>query len=127
MKHRLYKLESKFTFMGLGWLDIGIVLGTFICSIQILGLLVGPRPKLVLSLLLTAFTYFVWHFFKDKVPDKFGEHFMIWLGEPEVYRCVPDMQNMPLSVDFEGLRDSKLEARGLKAGGEVRGTISFER
>ena len=125
MKHRLYKLESKFTFMGLSPLDIGVLLGTFILSIQILGIFVGPRLKLFLVLIITAFVFWAWNLVRDRVPDKFGEHFLTWLGEPEVYRCVPDVDNMPLVVDFEQVRDLK-RPKGEVLGGEARGTLSFE-
>lgn len=126
MKHRLYKLESKFTFMGMSWFDWGVILGSFIFGLQIIGVFVGPRLKLLLALLVTALVYFVWHLVKDRVPDKFGEHFIVWMGEPEVYKCVPDTQNVPLVVDHEQVRSVK---RGTPAetGGEVRGTLTFER
>ena len=127
MKHRLYKLESKFTFMGMSWFDWGVILGTFIFSIQILTVLVGPRLKLLLALLVTALVYFVWHLIKDRVPDKFGEHFVTWMGEPEIYKCVPDTQNVPLVVDHEQVRSAKSGVPLVEAGGEVRGTLTFER
>lgn len=128
MKHRLYKLESKFTFMGMSWFDWGIILGAFIFSLQVLGVFFGPRMKPLVALVVTALVYWLWHLVRDRVPDKFGEHFLAWLGEPEIYRCVPDTRNMPLVVDFEQLRDLK-EAKPQQAepGGELRGTIAYER
>ena len=126
MKHRLYKLESKFTFMGMSWFDWGVVLGTFIFSIQVLTVLVGPRLKLLLAVAVTALVYFVWHLIKDRVPDKFGEHFITWMGEPEIYKCVPDTQNVPLVVDPEQVRSVK-HGEPVETGGEVRGTLTFER
>ena len=126
MKHRLYKLESKFTFMGMSWFDWGVVLGTFIFSIQVLTVLVGPRLKLLLAVLVTALVYFVWHLIKDRVPDKFGEHFVTWMGEPEIYRCVPDTQNVPLVVDHVQVRSAR-RRKPAEVGGEVRGTLTFER
>ena len=118
MKHRLYKLESKFTILGMGWLDWAIVLGAFIFSTQVLGAFATPRLKFFLCLLVTALVYWAWFLIKDKVPDKFPEHFVVWLGEPEVYRCVPDTQNVPLVVDPEQVRPRAPEGALWKRGGK---------
>ena len=120
MRHRLYKLETKFTILGMGMFDLGVTLGAFIFSIQILGVLVHPRLQLVLAIIVTAVIYWAWHLVKDKVPDKFPEHFMTWLGEPEVYRCVPDTDNVPLVVDFDKVPRAP-KRRGLTLRGH-RGT-----
>lgn len=133
MKHRLYKLESKFTVLGMGWLDWAVILGTFVFSVQVLGAFATPRLKFFLCLLVTAFVYWAWFLIKDKVPDKFPEHFVVWLGEPEVYRCVPDTKNVPLVVDFEQVRPRKRRAwrgrRGapLATGEEVPRGVAYER
>lgn len=126
MKHRLYKLESKFTILGMGWFDWCVILGSFMFGIQFLGALAHPKLQLVIGLLTTAFVYWAWHLVKDKVPDKFPEHFIGWIGEPEVYRCVPDTQNVPLVVDFTQVRAAKSREPQMQQGGEPRGTFTFE-
>ena len=125
MKHRLYKLESKFTIMGMGWFDWCVLLGSFMFGIQVLGAIAHPKLQLVIGLLTAAFGYWAWHLVKDKVPDKFPEHFMEWLSEPEVYRCVPDTQNVPLVVDFEQVRNVK-HGEPEHQGGELRGSFTYE-
>ena len=141
MKHRLYKLESKFTILGMSAVDWGVILGTFIFSTQVLGIFAPPRLKLFLCLFIVALVYWGWYLLKDKIPDKFAEHFIIWLGEPEVYRCVPDTDNVPLVVDHAQVRPrntgrfahwsqgGKRRGHTLDPLGEEvrpRGTISYE-
>ena len=116
MRHRLYKLETKFTILGMGMFDLGVTLGAFIFSIQILSVAVHPRLQLVLAIIITAVVYWAWHLVKDKVPDKFPEHFMTWLGEPEVYRCVPDTENVPLVIDLAQVQLPKRRGLGGRRG-----------
>ena len=133
MKHRLYKLETNFTILGMSWLDWAVILGAFIFSTQVLTAFATPRLKFFLALFITAFVYWVWYLVKDKVPDKFPEHFIVWLGEPEVYRCVPDTKNVPLVVDFEQVRPRKTrkamwrKGAPLATGEEVGRGFSYER
>lgn len=114
MKRRIYKLKTKFTLLGMEAVDWGVIVGTFAVSLNLLDAVLGSRVALLLSLVLTALVYFVWHLVKDNVPEHFSTHLLKWLGEPEVYKVVPDLQNVPLFVDFE-------EVQRVTGKGEVRG------
>lgn len=104
MKRRIYKLTTKFTLLGLEGADWGVLFGTFVLTINFFRNTIGQRAALLVSIVATALVFFVWHFVKDKVPEKFVNHFLNWLGEPEVYRVVPDTKNVPLVVDFKEVR-----------------------
>lgn len=139
MKHRLYKLESKFTILGMSVADWLVIFGAFIFSTQVLSAFAPPRLKLFISIIVVAFVYWAWYLVRDRVPDKFPEHFLMWLGEPEVYRCVPDTQNVPLVVDAEQVRPrNKARPGRIRLGGgqrghpigeevSIRGTYTYER
>jgi hypothetical protein len=107
MKRRIYKLKTTFTLLGMDPIDWGVTIGTFIISVNWFQAVLGDRTALLLSLVLTAFVYFVWYLFKDKVPENFMTHLLSWLGEPEVYKVVPDTKNIPLLVDFNEVRAQK--------------------
>lgn len=100
MKRRIYKLATKFTLLGLDPGDWAILFGTFVATLNFFQNL-GSRLSLFIAILCTALVFFAWHFIKDKVPDKFMNHLFTWLGEPEVYKVVPDTKNIPLVVDFQ--------------------------
>jgi hypothetical protein len=103
MKRRIYKLKTKFTLLGLEAGDWAILFGTFIFTLNFFQNL-GSRLSLLLSLVLTALVYVVWNLVKDHVPENFAKHLFGWLGEPEVYKVVPDTKNIPLVVDFNEVR-----------------------
>lgn len=104
MKRRIYKLKTKFTMLGMDAVDWGIIIGTFAVSVNLFRTMAGDRLGLLLSIVCTAVVYFVWHLVKDSVPEHFSTHVIRWLGEPEVYKVVPDLQNVPLFVDFDEVR-----------------------
>jgi hypothetical protein len=104
MKRRIYKLKTKFTLLGMDPVDWGIIIGTFVVSVRIFQTMAGDRLGLLLSLVSTAAVFFVWHLVKDSVPEHFSTHIVKWMGEPEVYKVVPDLQNVPLFVDFDEVR-----------------------
>jgi hypothetical protein len=106
VRRRIYKLSTKFTLLGLEGADFGILFATFVVTINFFKNTLGQRTALFLSLAATALVFFVWHLVKDKVPDKFMTHLFGWLGEPEVYKVVPDTKNIPLVVDFNEVRKS---------------------
>jgi hypothetical protein len=115
MKRRIYKLKTKFTLLGMEAVDWAIIFGTFVVTVNVFSNTLGSRLALLLSIVCTALVYFVWHLVKDHVPEKFSEHLFKWLGEPEVYKIVPDTKNVPLVVDFEEIqRNRKIKEAGSK-------------
>ncbi len=107
MKRRIYKLQTNFTLLGLDAADWGILFATFVITLNFFRNTLGQRAALLISLIATALVYLIWHLVKDKVPENFMKHLIGWLGEPEVYKIVPDTKNVPLVVDFEEVRASK--------------------
>jgi hypothetical protein len=105
MKRRIYKLKSEFTILGLGVTDWAILFGTFIFTINFFRPL-GGRMSLVLCLVCTAAVYLGWNLIKDNVPDKFMNHLVKWLSEPEVYKVVPDTKNVPLVINLDNLQQT---------------------
>jgi hypothetical protein len=101
MKRRIYKLKTTFTLLGMEAGDWAIIFGTFVVTLNVFQNTLGSRLALFLSVVCTAIVYFIWHFVKDKVPEKFSAHLFGWLGEPEIYKVVPDTKNVPLVVDFK--------------------------
>jgi hypothetical protein len=93
--------------LGMDAADWAIIFGTFVVTLNLLRAPLGPRASLLLSLVCTALSYFVWHLVKDQVPEKFSTHLLKWLAEPEVYKIVPDTKNVPLVVDFEEVQRSR--------------------
>jgi hypothetical protein len=115
MKRRIYKLSTKFTMLGMDAGDLGVLFGTFVVTLNFFQNL-GSRLSLFLAIVCTALVFFVWHLVKDKVPDKFMNHLFSWLGEPEVYKIVPDTKNVPLVVDFKQMNARQLTARQINKG-----------
>jgi hypothetical protein len=111
MKRRIYKLGTKFTMLGLDAGDLGVLFGTFVVTLNFFQNL-GSRLSLFLSIVFTALIFFIWHLVKDRVPDKFMNHLFSWLGEPEVYKIVPDTKNVPLVLDFKQV--NKVDKRSAK-------------
>ncbi|MGL4608832.1 MAG: hypothetical protein ACRCYY_03975 [Trueperaceae bacterium] len=107
MRRRIYKLQTKFTLLGMDGADWGVIIGTFAFSINFFQSTLGSRAAIFLSILCTALNYFIWHLIKDRVPEKFSEHLFRWLAEPEVYKVVADTKNVPLVVDLEEVRRSR--------------------
>lgn len=107
MKRRIYKLKTKFTLLGLEGVDWGILFATFVLTLNFFRNTLGQRTALLLSIVATACVFFVWHLVKDHVPEKFSTHLFTWLGEPEVYKVVPDTKNVPLVVNFEEIQQAK--------------------
>jgi hypothetical protein len=65
----------------------------------------------LIAVICTALVFFVWHLVKDKVPEKFTTHLFGWLGEPEVYKLVPDTKNVPLVVNFSEVRSNDTKTK----------------
>lgn len=107
MKRRIFKLKTPFTLLGLDPVDWGILFATFVLSLNFFKNTLGQRTALLISIVATASVYFAWHLVKDRVPENFANHFIRWLGEPEVYKVVPDTKNIPLLVDFNEIRNRK--------------------
>jgi hypothetical protein len=103
MKRRIYKLKTKFTLLGLEPSDWALLFGTFVVTLNFFQNL-GSRVSLLLALVLTTLAFIVWNLVKDNVPEHFTKHLLGWLGEPEVYKVVPDTKNVPLVIDFEEVR-----------------------
>jgi hypothetical protein len=110
MKRRIYKLKTNFTILGLEAGDWGILFATFVITLNLLQNL-GSRLSLLIAVICTALVFFVWHLVKDKVPEKFTTHLFGWLGEPEVYKLVPDTKNVPLVVNFSEVRSNDTKTK----------------
>jgi hypothetical protein len=104
MRRRIYKLKTTFTILGMDAVDWAMIIGTFAVTVNVFQSVLGGRSALLLSLICTALVYFTWHLLKDRVPENFSTHLIRWLAEPEVYKVVPDLQNVPLVVDFDEVR-----------------------
>jgi hypothetical protein len=111
VKRRIYKLRTNFTLLGLDAADWGILFGTFVLTLNFFQNTLGSRAALLISVICTATVYVVWHLVKDKVPERFSTHLLGWLGEPEIYKVMPDTKNVPLVVDFNEVRAADKKAK----------------
>jgi hypothetical protein len=114
MKRRIYKLQTNFTLLGLDATDWGILFATFVITLNFFKNTLGQRAALLISLISTALVYIVWHLVKDKVPENFMKHLLGWLGEPEIYKVMPDTKNVPLVVDFSEVRAADKKAKKIE-------------
>jgi hypothetical protein len=99
MRHKVFRLNSKLSIMGLEMTDLMVLFATWMVSLQILGSFIHPRARLIFACIVTIVALKLWQRVKDKVPDKFGSHLMSWITETETYTVAPDTEQHPLIVD----------------------------
>lgn len=103
MRHRVYRLRSKVSLLGLELSDwFVILLGWLVCK-QFFGSFLGTRVSLLTAIVATFLVFKVWQRIKDNVPEKCAVHLAGWLSEADVYRVGPDTKNVPLVVHPEAL------------------------
>jgi hypothetical protein len=107
MRHKVFRLNSKLSIMGLEMTDLMVLFATWMVSLQILGSFIHPRARLIFACIVTIVALKLWQRVKDKVPDKFGSHLMSWITETETYTVAPDTEQHPLIVDYARVLEAK--------------------
>jgi len=93
-RHRLFNLETSLSLMGLELDDWVIIIGSWTLTLQIAGLLLAPRPRLLIATLVAGAGFLLYRRLKDRVPKKFGWHLLTYLTEADTYRAVADTHNL---------------------------------
>lgn len=117
MRHRVYKLRNRLTLLGLDLADWGVVVGSWLLALQTVGPLVGGRGRLLVAVVVTVLAYRGWVTLKDRVPERFAIHLLLWLAEREVNRVTPDPQLFPVIVDPSRVRAYESPVRPATGGG----------
>jgi len=94
-RHRLFRLDASLTLMGFEVDDWAVLLGSWTVLLQVLGVFLSARPRLVLATALAGFAFLAYRRVKDRVPGKFGRHLLGYVVEADDYRVVPDEVNIP--------------------------------
>lgn len=98
--HRIYKLESKLSLMGLSADDWLVLAGSWILWLQTWGMFThSSRVQLLLTVFTAGATFLVWRRVKDRVPSGFLRNLIGWLAEADVYHAGADVFCMPHVVD----------------------------
>ena len=104
VRHRVFRLKSKVSLLGLELTDWVVVLVSWLILKQILAAPLGDRLSLLIAAIGTFLVFRLWQKVKDVMPEKYPMHLMTWLTEADVYRLSPDLKNVPLVVYPEALR-----------------------
>ena len=104
LRHRIFRLKSKVSLLGLELTDWVIVLVSWLVLKQGLSDPLGDRLSLLVAALGTFIAFRLWQQVKDVMPDKYPFHLMSWLTEADIYRLSPDLKNAPLLVHPEALK-----------------------
>lgn len=94
-RHRLFNLETALSLMGLEVDDWIIIVGSWTLMLQLFGLVLTPRPRLLVATLVAGMVFLLHRRLKDRVPQKFARHLLTYLNEADAYRVVPDTYNLP--------------------------------
>jgi hypothetical protein len=97
-RHRLFRLDASLTLMGFEVDDWAVLLGSWTVLLQVLGVFLSARPRLVLATALAGFAFLAYRRVKDRVPGKFGRHLLGYVVEADDYRVVPDEVNIPYVI-----------------------------
>ena len=108
VRHRVFRLKSKVSVLGLEFTDWVVVLLSWLILKQLLATPLGDRLSLLVAAIGTFLVFRLWQKVKDVMPDKYPLHLMAWLTEADVYRLSPDLKNVPLVVYPEALRSNKV-------------------
>ncbi len=96
--HRLFNLDTPLSLMGLEMDDWVVFLGGWTFSLQVAGLILSPRPRLLVATVVAGFAFLLYRRLKDHLPRKFFRHLMTYLTEADTYRAIPDTRNVPSVV-----------------------------
>lgn len=94
-RHRLFNLETTLSLMGLEVDDWIIIVGSWTLMLQLFGLLLTPRPRLLVATLVAGMVFMLHRRLKDRVPQKFARHLLTHIKEADIYHVVPDTHNLP--------------------------------
>lgn len=97
-RHRLFHLETALSLMGLELDDWIVILGSWILALQLAGLALPPRPRLLIATLFAGSGFLIYRRIKDRVPQRFLRHLLSYLTEADTYRAIPDTHNLPSTV-----------------------------
>ncbi len=94
-RHRLFNLETTLSLMGLEVDDWAIIVGSWTLALQIAGLVLTPRPRLLVATLVAGVSFLLYRHLKDCAPRRFVRHLLTYLTEADTYRVVADTHNLP--------------------------------
>ena len=103
MRHRVYRLRSRVSLMGLELTDWFVILLSWLVCKQFFSSFLGVRLSLLTAIIATFLVFKGWQGVKDNVPDKYATHLASWLTEADIYRLKPDTKNVPPVVYPEAL------------------------
>jgi len=98
-RHRLFKLETALSLMGLEVDDWIIIVGSWTLILQVFGLILTPRPRLLAATFMAGITFLIHRHLKDRVPQRFARHLLRYLTEADTYRVTADVHNLPHVVE----------------------------
>lgn len=107
LRHRIFRLKSKVSLLGLELTDWVVVLVSWLVLKQGLSGLLGDRLSLLIAATCTFAVFRLWQRIKDVMPDRYAFHLIAWLIEADVYRLSPDFKNAPLIVQPEVLSKTR--------------------
>ncbi len=98
LRHRVYRLKSKVSLLGLELIDWFVILVSWLLFKQGMTAPLGSRLSLLVAAIGTFLVFRLWQRVKDNVPERYAAHLMAWLTEADVYRLGPDIYNAPLII-----------------------------
>ena len=101
LRHRVYRLKTSVSLLGLELSDWVVLLLSWLSFKQSLTGLLGSRLSLLGAIIGTFLAFKLWQRIKDTMPDKFAVHLMTWLSEADSYRLYPDLKGSPFIVNVE--------------------------
>jgi hypothetical protein len=115
-RHRIFRLDARLSLMGMEVDDWFVLLGGWVVMLQVAGLFLGPRPRLVIATAVSGLLFLAYRRLKDRLPGKFARHLVDYMMEADAYRVTPDEVNVPYIVplpsgEVKGVRE------GAAAGG----------
>ena len=119
LRHRVFRLKSRVSVLGLELTDWVVILVSWLILKQTSTTLLGDRLSFLIAIIGTFLVFRLWQKVKDTMPDKYPFHLIGWLTEADVYRLSPDLKNVPLVVYPEALQSK--EVRPIK---EVSGALA---
>lgn len=77
-----------------------LLLGGWIITLQLTGLFMGPRLRLVVATFISGMAFLVYRRAKDRLPRQFFRHLLGYVVEADTYRVTPDDRNIPYVVEL---------------------------
>ncbi len=112
MRHKIYNLDSKQTFLGIDLSDIMIGLITWMLGNFLSGEFLSPRLQTLVTVILIGLVLTLWRTTKDKFPPGFFRHLLAWATEANTYRVGPDTKARPAVVDHQQVMGFLLGEKG---------------